>query len=130
MHRIVLFDGECNFCDASVQFIIKNDPKGNIRFASLQSAIGQKLLKAQHVPADIDSMIFIEESKVYYKSAAAFRICRYLKAPWKWLYPLVIIPFPIRNLMYDIIATNRYTWFGKKESCMIPPPDIRNRFLS
>lgn len=130
MHPIVLFDGECNFCDASVQFIIKNDPKGNIHFASLQSDIGQRLLKAQNVPGHVDSMIVIEEDKVYYKSAAALRIARYLNGPWKWLYPLIMIPSPIRNLFYDIVAKNRYKWFGKKESCMLPPPETRTRFLS
>ncbi|MFS0644468.1 thiol-disulfide oxidoreductase DCC family protein [Siminovitchia sp. 179-K 8D1 HS] len=130
MHPIVLFDGECNFCDASVQFIIKNDPKGNIHFASLQSDIGQKLLKAQNVPSHVDSMIVIEEDKVYYKSAAVLRIGRYLNAPWKWLYPLIMIPSPIRNPFYDLIAKNRYKWFGKKESCMLPPPEVRARFLS
>lgn len=130
MHPIVLFDGECNFCDASVQFIIQNDPEGKIHFASLQSDIGQKLLKAQDVPAHIDSMMLIDENKVYYKSAAALRICSHLNAPWKWLYPLMVAPYPIRNLFYDLIAKNRYKWFGKKESCMLPPPDIRARFLS
>jgi predicted DCC family thiol-disulfide oxidoreductase YuxK len=130
MHPIVLFDGECHFCDASVQFIIKNDPKGKMLFASLQSDIGQRLLKAQKVPADIDSIILIEEDKVYYQSAAALRICTHLKAPWKWFYPLIIVPYPIRNFFYGTIAKNRYKWFGKKDSCMLPPPEIRTRFLS
>lgn len=130
MYPIVLFDGECNFCDSSVQFIIQNDPQGKFHFASLQSDIGQQLLKEHNVPSDIDSMILIEEDKKYYKSAAALRICRHLKGLWKLAYAFIIIPAPIRNLLYDFVARNRYKWFGKKESCMLPPPNVRARFLS
>ncbi|OCA87155.1 thiol-disulfide oxidoreductase DCC family protein [Pseudobacillus wudalianchiensis] len=129
MHPVVLFDGECNFCDSSVQFIIKNDPKGMFHFASLQSETGQELLKKHHVPSDIDSMILIEGDKVYYKSAAALRICRHLKGAWKLLYAFIIVPRPIRNIAYDFIAKNRYKWFGKKESCMLPSPSVRARFI-
>lgn len=130
MNPIVLFDGICNFCDASVQFIIKNDPKGKIRYASLQSDIGQKLLKEHKVPTDVDSMILIEGCNAYYKSTAALRIARYLKGPWKLAYAFLIIPAPIRNFAYDFIARNRYKWFGKKESCMLPSADVRRRFLT
>ncbi|RWR06541.1 thiol-disulfide oxidoreductase DCC family protein [Siminovitchia fortis] len=130
MNPIVLFDGVCNFCDASVRFIIKNDPKGTFRFASLQSDIGQKLLKERNVPSDIDSIILIEGDKAYYKSTAALRIARHLQGFWKLAYGFLIVPAPIRNLAYDFIASNRYKWFGKKESCMIPSPDVRERFLS
>lgn len=130
MNPIVLFDGECNFCDASVQFIIKNDPKGKFHFASLQSDIGQKLLEEHNVPSDIDSMILVEGDKIYYKSAAALRICRHLKGFWKLAYVFIVVPAPIRNFVYDFIARNRYKWFGKKESCMLPPPNVRARFLS
>lgn len=129
MHPVILFDGECNFCDSSVQFIIKNDPKGLFHFASLQSDTGQELLEKHNVPADIDSMILIEGDKVYYKSAAALRICRHLKGAWKLLYALLIVPRPIRNAAYDFIAKNRYKWFGKKESCMLPSPSVRARFI-
>ncbi|KMY53369.1 thiol-disulfide oxidoreductase [Bacillus sp. FJAT-27231] len=129
MHPVVLFDGECNFCDSSVQFIIKNDPKGMFHFASLQSDTGQELLKKHHVPSDIDSMILIEGDKVYYKSAAALRICRHLKGAWKLLYAFIIVPRPIRNIAYDFIAKNRYKWFGKKESCMLPSLSVRARFI-
>lgn len=129
MNPIILFDGECNFCDSSVQFIIKNDSKGIFHFASLQSDTGQELLKKHDVPSDIDSMILIEGDKVYYKSAAALRICRHLKGAWKLLYALLIVPRPIRNIVYDFIAKNRYKWFGKKESCMLPSPSVRARFI-
>lgn len=129
MHPVILFDGVCNFCDASVQFILDRDPKETFHFASLQSEAGQKLLKTYHVPDDMDSMILIEDEKVYYQSAAALRISRHLKGAWKYFYALIIVPAPIRNVAYDFIARNRYKWFGQKESCMLPPPNVRKRFL-
>lgn len=129
MNPVILFDGDCNFCDASVQFIINRDPKGIFHFASLQSEAGQELLQKHNVPADIDSMILIENEKVFYKSSAALRICRHLQGAWKLLYALIVIPSPIRNVVYDVVARNRYKWFGQKESCMLPPPSIRKRFL-
>lgn len=129
MHPVILFDGVCNFCDASVQFILNRDPKGIFQFASLQSEAGQNLVKKHNVPADIDSMILIVDDKVYYKSTAALRISRHLHGAWKMLYGFIIIPSPIRNIVYDLIAKNRYKWFGQKESCMLPPPNIRKRFL-
>jgi predicted DCC family thiol-disulfide oxidoreductase YuxK len=130
MNPVILFDGECNFCDSSVQFIIKNDPKGLFHFASLQSEAGQELLKKYKVPEDVDSMILIEKDKAYYKSTAALRISRHLKGAWKLASGFTIIPSPIRNAAYDFIARNRYKWFGKKaESCMLPSPSVRKRFL-
>jgi predicted DCC family thiol-disulfide oxidoreductase YuxK len=129
MHPVILFDGVCNFCDASVQFILNRDPEGIFQFASLQSEAGQNLVKKHNVPADVDSMILIEDDKVYYKSTAALKISRHLHGAWKWLYGFIIIPSPIRNIVYDLIAKNRYKWFGQKESCMLPPPNIRKRFL-
>ncbi|WP_100332429.1 thiol-disulfide oxidoreductase DCC family protein [Bacillus xiapuensis] len=129
MHPVILFDGDCNFCDASVQFIIKRDPKGLFHFASLQSDTGEKLRAKHHVPDDVDSMILIEGNKVYYKSAAALRICLHLKGAWKLLYALMIIPCPIRDIAYEYVAKNRYKWFGQKESCTLPPPHIRKRFV-
>lgn len=129
MEKIVLFDGECNFCDRSVQFIIKRDPKGYFKFASLQSDIGKELLKKHHAPNDIDSFVLIENHHCYFKSTAALRVCKNLKGGWKTLYVLLVVPKPIRDLFYGIIAKNRYKWFGKKESCMLPTPEERKRFL-
>ncbi|MDM5360392.1 putative DCC family thiol-disulfide oxidoreductase YuxK [Peribacillus sp. B2I2] len=130
MNPVILFDGECNFCDSSVQFIIKRDPQGLFHYASLQSEAGQELLKKYDVPADIDSMVLIEKDQAYYKSSAALRICRRLKGAWKLLYGFIIVPSFIRNFVYDFIARNRYKWFGKKEeSCMLPSPSVRKRFL-
>lgn len=130
MNGIILFDGECNFCDQSVQFIIKRDPKGYYKFASLQSDIGQNLLKQFNAPEDMDSFFLIDYNRCYYKSSAALRVCKNLKGLWKIAYPLLLVPKPIRDFFYGIIAKNRYKWFGKKDSCMLPSPEIRNRFLT
>ncbi|WP_047153429.1 thiol-disulfide oxidoreductase DCC family protein [Aneurinibacillus tyrosinisolvens] len=129
MNGIILFDGICNFCNQSVQFIIKKDPKGYYKFASLQSDIGQKLLEKYKIPHDIDSIILIDNEEYYVKSSAALHICRNLEGIWKLFYLLVIIPRPIRDFFYEIIAKNRYKWFGKRESCMLPAPGIKERFL-
>jgi predicted DCC family thiol-disulfide oxidoreductase YuxK len=129
MNGIILFDGVCNFCESSVQFIIKRDPKGHFHFASLQSDVGQKLLKEFNAPEGIDSIILIENGQTFVKSSAALRISKQLSGFWKLFYSLRIIPVGIRDYMYDIIAKNRYKWFGKKESCMLPSDDIRKRFL-
>lgn len=130
MERIILFDGECHFCDQSVQFIIKRDPKGRFTFASLQSDIGKELLKKFHVPEDMDSLVLIEENKCYVQSTAALRVYKNLKGAWKIAYVFLAVPKPIRDFFYDLIAKNRYRWFGKKESCPLPSPEERKRFLS
>lgn len=128
MEKIILFDGECNFCDRSVQFIIKRDPKGIFKFASLQSEIGKEICKKYNVP-NIDSLVLIDNNNYYLKSSAALKICRQLKGLWKLLYIFFIIPKPIRDFAYETFAKNRYKWFGKKDSCMIPSPEDRKRFL-
>lgn len=129
MNGIILFDGECNFCEKSVQFIIKRDPNGYFKFASLQSEIGKKLRKKYNVPEHIDSLLLIEQDKWYDKSSAALRICKNLKGFSKISFVFLIIPKPIRDFFYDILAKNRYKWFGKTNHCVIPSQKIRNRFL-
>lgn len=129
MPAIILFDGECNFCDASVQFIIKRDPKGYFQFAAQQSDIGVTLRTKYAVADTLDSILVIDQHKVYNSSDAALHISKHLNGLWSLLYVLKIIPKPIRNVVYKFIAKNRYAWFGKKDSCMIPAPEIRNRFL-
>ena len=129
MPAIVLFDGECNFCDASVQFIIKRDPKGYFQFAAQQSDIGETLKRQYAVPDTLDSIIVIDQHKVYNSSDAALHISKHLNGLWSYLFMLTIIPKFIRDIVYKFIAKNRYAWFGKKDSCMIPAPEIRNRFL-
>lgn len=131
MKHIVLFDGECHFCDASVQFIIKRDRAAFFQFASLQSAIGQQLRQQHHISDDIDSIVLIEHQKAYTQSTAALHIAKKLDGLWKLAFLIICIPRPIRDKIYTIIAKNRYRWFGKKEqSCTLPPPSIRKRFLS
>lgn len=127
--KIVLFDGTCNFCDKGVQFIIKRDPKGLIQFASLQSNIGKSLLNKYHAPRNLDSLVLIENSHIYFKSTAVLRICKNLQGVWKIFYSLLIIPKPLRDFFYDCIAKNRHELFGTKDHCILPTADIRKRFL-
>jgi predicted DCC family thiol-disulfide oxidoreductase YuxK len=129
VNNIVLFDGECNFCNNSVQFIIKRDRKAQFKFASIQSDVGEEIVRTFNVPANINSLILVEGNKCYFKSSAALRICKNLKGVWKLFYCLLIIPKSVRDYFYDIIAKNRYKWFGKKDRCMVPSPEIQNRFL-
>lgn len=129
MNDIILFDGECNFCDQSVQFIIKRDKKALYSFASLQSKVGQQLVNTYQVPANLDSLILIKNNSYYTMSSAALRICRHLSGGWKLFSLLLLIPKPIRNYFYKIIAKNRYKWFGKKETCMLPTLEMKKRFL-
>jgi len=129
--KVILFDGVCNICNSSVNFIIDRDPKKEFRFAALQSETGQRLLSS--IPAtslqDFDSVVLIEGDRVYKKSTAALRIARRLPGIWSWLYIFIIIPKFLRDPVYDLIANNRYRWFGKKDSCRIPTPELRSRFL-
>ncbi|WP_339172176.1 thiol-disulfide oxidoreductase DCC family protein [Solibacillus sp. FSL R5-0691] len=129
MKRILLFDGECNFCDASVQFIIKRDPNALFQFASLQSDVGAALLKKYDVPETTDSIVFIENDRHYTESTAALKITRNLSGFWKLFYVFIVVPKPVRDLVYRWIAKNRYKWFGKKQECMLPSPEQRKRFL-
>jgi predicted DCC family thiol-disulfide oxidoreductase YuxK len=129
VNNIILFDGECNFCNFAVQFIIKRDKKALFRFASIESNAGKEILKAFNVSKNIDSVILVENNKCYYKSSAVFRICKKLNGAWKLLYCLILLPRLLRDYFYSIIAANRYKWFGKKDHCMIPSPEIRKRFL-
>ena len=129
MAAIVMFDGECNFCDSSVQFIIKRDPNSYFKFAALQSEAGMELKEKYGISNYIDSFILIEDEKVYKFSDGALRVCRNLSGLWRHLYIFILVPKPIRNSVYKFIAKNRYRWFGKKESCMIPSPEVRSRFL-
>lgn len=126
---IVLFDGVCNFCNSSVQFILKHDKTGSLQFASLQSPTGQSLLQKHAIPTSVDSVIFVEGDTAYVKSAAALQIARYFGGIWRLLQVFRIIPAPLRDVVYDFIARNRYRWFGKRDTCMLPSPEVRARFL-
>ncbi|WP_257350286.1 thiol-disulfide oxidoreductase DCC family protein [Pseudalkalibacillus decolorationis] len=130
MSAILLFDGECNLCNGIVQFVIKRDPNAYYRFASLQSEAGQELLSTYNLPNSLDTFILIENEQAYQRSDAALRVCKHLNGGWKILSKLFWIPRPVRDTVYSFIAKNRYKWFGKRESCMIPTPSIKKRFLS
>lgn len=129
MQRIILFDGICNFCSSSVQFIIKRDPVRIFHFASLQSEVGQQLVDRHQVSQDLDSLVLLEKGRVYTKSSAVLRIAKELKGGYRLFAIFLIIPKPIRDFLYNILANNRYRWFGKKEQCMIPKPEDKQRFL-
>jgi len=127
---IILFDGVCNFCNGAVNFTIKRDKKKEIKFAALQSETGAVLLKQYGLPVnDLRSFLFIENGKVYNRSTAALKVCRHLTGLWPLCYGFIIVPSFIRNGIYDFIAKNRYKWFGQREECMLPTPEVRARFL-
>jgi predicted DCC family thiol-disulfide oxidoreductase YuxK len=128
---IVLFDGVCNLCNAAVQFIIKRDPGGRIKFASLQSDAGQSLLEANDLSTNqFHSIIFLKGDVIYQESDAVLQIARELNSPLAWLSSAAaVIPRPVRNWIYRWVSRNRYKVFGKREECMVPTPDLRKRFL-
>lgn len=127
---IVLYDGVCGLCDRSVQLILRNDRRGRFRFAALQSGPGAALLQEHGLPAGaLDSIVLVEGGRAWRKSAAALRIARRMDAPWPLLWPLLAVPRPVADLFYDLVAKNRYRIFGKLDACMIPPPEVRARFL-
>lgn len=131
MGAIVLFDGVCNFCQNSVQFIIKNDTKSYFKFASLQSNIGKEILIKHGLNEhDLSSLVLLENNKIYTRTNGALKIAKQLKGIYPIFYYL-FYPFPsfTRDWTYKIIANNRYKWFGKQEECMLPSPEIRARFL-
>ena len=128
-HPVVLFDGVCNFCNAWVNFAIRNDKEKQLRFASLQSDTGVRLKEKYSIRPGTDSVIVIDNEKVYTYSDAALRIAKYFRWPAKALYAFKIFPAFLRQPVYKWIARNRYKWFGKKDSCMIPSAELRNRFL-
>ena len=128
---IILFDGVCNFCNSSINFVIRHDKKNYFLFATLQSEKGRELLKKLNVDnTQTDSVVLIENSKVYIKSTAALRISKHLNRLYPLFYGCIIIPPFIRNAVYDYVARNRYKWFGKSDVCMVPGEDIRSRFLT
>jgi predicted DCC family thiol-disulfide oxidoreductase YuxK len=129
--KIILFDGVCNLCNSAVQFVINHDKKDVFRFVALQSELGQQILKHIGInPANIDSIVLYEPGiAYYYKSSAAIQIAKNLGGFLHLGTIFRIIPTVIRNQLYDYIAKNRYKWYGKKESCMIPTPELKIKFL-
>tara|TARA_R110000851_G_scaffold77514_3_gene170738 strand:- start:254232 stop:254678 length:447 start_codon:yes stop_codon:yes gene_type:complete len=129
-YKIILFDGVCNLCNDAVTYIIKRDKKNVFKFAALQSEIGQELTSKFNIDTSkVDSIILIDGEKHYEKSSAALRIAKYLSGAYPLLFGFMVVPKFIRNSVYDYIAKNRYKWFGKKESCMIPTAELKDKFL-
>ena len=127
---IILFDGECNFCNSSVNKIILQDKKNRFKFAPLQSEIGKKLLEKHSIDSSkIDSIILIENDAAFTKSTAILKISKHISGLYPLAYGFIIIPAVIRNLVYDFIARNRYKWWGKKDSCMIPTEEVKEKFI-
>jgi predicted DCC family thiol-disulfide oxidoreductase YuxK len=127
---IILFDGVCNLCNRSIQLIIKNDRKKLFRFASLQGKLGQEVLKKYQLPADqFHSFILVEGDRIFTRSTGALKIFRELGGGLKLLYGFIIIPRFIRDAVYNFVSRNRYKWYGKREECMVPTPELKERFL-
>ncbi len=128
--KIILFDGVCNLCNGAVTYIIKRDKKNVFKFAALQSEIGQQLISKFNIDTSkVDSIILIDGEKHYTKSSAALHIAKQLSGAYPLLFGFMVVPKFIRNSIYDYIAKNRYKWFGKKESCMIPTAELKSKFL-
>ena len=143
MGAVVLFDGVCNFCDSSVNFIIDHDRQGYFKFAPLQSDEGRRLANeygfssevgGETEPADdlipIDSVILVEDGEAFTHSTAALKIIRRLGPPWSLLYAFIVVPKFVRDYFYELFAKYRYRVFGKKDQCMLPSPEVRARFLA
>lgn len=129
--KIILFDGICNLCNSAVQYIIKRDKNDEFRFATLQGEIGQQLINERTIDTSkLDSIILIEPGIAYYsKSTAALKISQSFGGFWKMAYVLKLIPRQLRDIVYDWVARNRYGWYGKKEKCMVPTPELKTKFI-
>ncbi|WP_425066433.1 thiol-disulfide oxidoreductase DCC family protein [Reyranella sp.] len=128
---LYFFDGQCVLCSRFVAFCLKRDPAGRLKFASAQSLLGKRVLAALDLPGDtLDrTILLLENGKVYTRSTAALRALRHLKGPARGLYPLILLPKILRDPIYDIVARNRIRWFGRLDSCLVPSPQTRDRFI-
>lgn len=132
---VLLYDGVCGFCNKTVQMILARDRRGTMRFAALQSEYGRSVIERHPELRDDDSVVYVEGTpesggeRVYVRSDAALRVLKYLGGLWKLLLAGYILPKPVRDFFYDLLARNRYRLFGKYESCILPPPEVRSRFL-
>ena len=130
-HKVILFDGVCNLCNSFVNFVIRNDKKEVFKFAPIQSNFGEIALKKHRINSkDTDSIILIDDDNYYIKSSAALYIAKNLSGAYPLLFCFMLVPKFMRNWVYDFIAKNRYKWYGKKESCMIPTPELIDKFYS
>lgn len=129
--NIILFDGVCNFCNAFVQFTIKRDSKTKFKFASLQSKSGQALLTKFNLPTtDFNSLVYIKGENHFVRSSAVLNYVRELDGAWKLLYVFIVIPRPVRDYLYRKIANSRYRLWGSRQSCSLPTPKLKERFLA
>lgn len=128
---VILFDGVCNLCNGFVRFVIRRDPNGIFRFAALGSEPAEALLRVAGVPSEPrpDSIFLVHADRVHGKSSAALRIAGYLRFPWPLLGLLLIVPRPVRDAVYDAVAHRRYRWFGRRNACVVPAPELKTRFL-
>jgi predicted DCC family thiol-disulfide oxidoreductase YuxK len=128
---VLLFDGVCNLCDAAVRFVIERDPPpATFRFAALQSETGRALLGRFGLPVDaLDTVVLLDGERAFTRSSAGLRVLARLGLPWSLLAVLLVVPRPLRDAAYDWIARNRYRWFGRRETCLVPTPEVRSRFL-
>lgn len=140
---VVMFDGTCNFCDGAVHFVLDHEDGSRLKFAALQTEAAAELLeqtagerRARELRAgatgegDPTSVVLVEDGVVYTHSTAALRIARYMRWPWRWMVLFGVVPRPVRDLVYRWFAAHRYRWFGKSDSCRVPTPDLRARFLA
>ena len=131
MSATILFDGVCNLCNGFVRFVIERDPEGHFRFAALSSVAAERLLGEAGIhQTRPDSIVLVEDGRVHVRSNAVLRIARGLSLPWPLLYGFVVVPRFVRDGVYDFIAARRYRWFGRRDVCMIPTPDLTQRFLA
>ena len=127
---ILLIDGECNVCTWTVRFVVPRDPEGRFAFAALQSPSGHRLLEQAGLPPDrLDTVVLLEDGAVHRRSAAVLRVVRRLSGAWPLLCVLWLIPRPLRDRLYDAFAARRYRWFGRRDECLVPTPDLAPRFL-
>ncbi|MDX2479729.1 MAG: thiol-disulfide oxidoreductase DCC family protein [Desulfuromusa sp.] len=130
MNGIVIFDGICNLCAHSVRFILNHEADQSIRFAAIQSLAGTRLMRQHGIdPEDAKTFVFLSAGKLYVKSDAAIQVSKLLRWPWKIIGAVKIIPRPVRDWAYDLIARHRYRWFGRYETCMLPSPNFKARFI-
>jgi len=131
LHKpVIFFDGVCNLCNAAVQFTIEHDSRGFFEFTALQGEFAQSVLPKLSVDVNkMNSILLLEGDQIYTKSSAALRIAKRLNGLWPLLYGFIIVPKFIRDFFYDIIAKNRYKWWGRQESCWVPTPELKSKFL-
>lgn len=130
MASLVLFDGVCHLCNGFVQFVIARDPAGRFQFGALQTPSARRVLDLHDTPDPLpDTLVLVDQGRVFTRSTAVLRIARHLTFPWPLAYAFLAVPRPLRDWIYAIVARHRYQWFGKREHCMVPTPAIRARFI-